>query len=39
ARYGGAARVVAPEAAKRYVREYALKALGGLPQTEITDED
>lgn len=39
ARYGGAARVIAPEAAKKYVRDYALKALGGLPPSEITDED
>jgi proteasome accessory factor C len=39
ARYGGAARVITPEAAKKYVREYALKALGSLPQTTINDED
>ncbi|MEY4060422.1 MAG: hypothetical protein RIQ31_84, partial [Actinomycetota bacterium] len=28
AKYGGAARVIAPEEARRLVREYALQALG-----------
>lgn len=39
ARYGGAAKVVAPEAARKYVKEYALKALGTLPSGTDKDED
>lgn len=32
ARYGGAARVISPEEAKQYVREYALGALEATPE-------
>ena len=37
ARYGGAARVIAPEEAKDYVRRYALAALGESAQTEARE--
>lgn len=36
AKYGGAARVIEPEDARRYVREYAERALGN--ETSIQDE-
>jgi predicted DNA-binding transcriptional regulator YafY len=32
ARYGGAARVISPEEAKQYVRDYALAALEATPE-------
>mgnify|MGYP000284729098 FL=1 len=37
ARYGGAARVIAPDEAKDYVRRYALAALGESAQTEARE--
>lgn len=39
ARYGGAARVIAPPEAKELVRQYALKALGVLPEHSVKNED
>ncbi|NBR23916.1 MAG: hypothetical protein EBU08_09145 [Micrococcales bacterium] len=38
-RFGGAARVVAPEEARSAVREFALKALGELPATAPEDAE
>lgn len=38
ARYGGAARVIAPLEAKQYVREYALAALGAAPEDSLEAE-
>lgn len=39
ARYGGAARVIEPEEAKRYVREYAEAALGRTPSENDLDSE
>ena len=38
-RFGGAAKVVAPEEARSAVREFALKALGELPATQPEDAE
>jgi proteasome accessory factor C len=38
-RYGGAVKVLAPESARKYVREYALAALGKSEKVEVLDED
>ena len=38
ARYGGAARVIEPEEAKRYVREYARSALDAAPEESLEAE-
>jgi len=39
ARFGGAARVIAPDAARVAVREFALKAIGELKQTQPKDAE
>jgi hypothetical protein len=38
-RFGGAARVVAPDSAKVAVREFALKAIGELKPTQPKDAE
>jgi proteasome accessory factor C len=39
AKYGGAVKVLEPELARRYVKEYALTALGEASKAEPGDED
>lgn len=39
ARYGGAVKVLAPESARKYVREYALAALGQAVDSEVSNQD
>lgn len=39
ARYGGAARVISPDEAKQYVRDYALAALGSKPDQDSLEAE
>jgi predicted DNA-binding transcriptional regulator YafY len=39
AKYGGAVKVLEPELARKYVKEYALAALGEATVSEVRDEE